>query len=261
MENEKIFEPDVKVNIFNDEANSIIYNILSCTSIQIRTDKTFLINLYKLKMFYTDKVLKRDNAYTPMRAKCIFSKYTIRPIEINGKLENLTFFDLCFKLFNLSSKTLNNYLTIANKFIKNLEDFPAGGNMSVEYIYPLFESYSLSKIIELSSLLDWQITNLIKADIINKKSSREDLRVICKRCKELGNTYMEYKKEDFLPKDEDEEDKVKTEEPEFDIQSEDYDLYSFKNYSKSKLVLISFDLYNEVKSLRKKIKKMRGGAI
>ena len=109
--------------------------------------------------------------------------------------------------------------------------------------------------------MDWQIENLIKADIINKSSTQQDLRVICKRCKELGNSYQEYKKEDFFPKDEDDEEKIKTEEPEFNINSEEYDLYSFKAYSKSSLVVISYDLYNEVRSLRKKIKNMKGGAI
>ena len=267
MENEKIFEPSIQVNMLNDEANSIVYNLLNCTSIQTRADKTFLVNLYKLKIFYSERALKKDDVFTPLKTKYIFSKYTFRPLEINGKLENLTFYDLCYRVFNLAKKTVDNYLTITSKFIKDIEnipvdrnDIPVNGNAKVEYIYPLFESYGLSKITELTTLMNWQIENLIKADIINKSSTQQDLRVICKRCKELGNSMQEYKKEDFLPKEEDNE-KIKPEEPEFNMDSEDYDLYTFKAFSKSSLVLISFDLYNEVRSLRKKIKKMKGGAI
>ena len=268
MENEKIFEPSIQVNMLNDEANSIVYNLLNCTSIQTRADKTFLVNLYKLKIFYSERALKKDDVFTPLKTKYIFSKYTFRPLEINGKLENLTFYDLCYRVFNLAKKTVDNYLTITSKFIKDIEnipvdrnDIPVNGNAKVEYKYPLFESYGLSKITELTTLMDWQIENLIKADIINKSSTQQDLRVICKRCKELGNNYQEYKKEDFLPKDEDDEEKLKTKEPEFDINAEDYDLFTFKNYSKSSLSIIAFDLYNEVRSLRKKLKKMRGGAL
>lgn len=268
MENEKIFEPSIQVNMLNDEANSIVYNLLNCISIQTRADKTFLVNLYKLKIFYSERALKKDDVFTPLKTKYIFSKYTFRPLEINGKLENLTFYDLCYRVFNLAKKTVDNYLTITSKFIKDIEnipvdrnDIPVNGNAKVEYIYPLFESYGLSKITELTTLMNWQIENLIKADIINKSSTQQDLRVICKRCKELGNNYQEYKKEDFLPKDDDDEEKIKAEEPKFNMDSEDYDLYTFKAFSKSSLVLISFDLYNEVRSLRKKIKKMKGGAI
>ena len=260
MENEKIFEPNIQVDMFDDEANNIIYNILNCASTQLRTDKTFLFNLYKLKIFYSEKEIEEDNNKTSSRVKYTFSKYDLRTVSINGQVKYMRFYDLCYEAFNLAEKTIKNYLTIANKFVKGVDNSPVNGTIELKYIYPLFESYSLSKITELTTLLDWQVANLIKADIINEKSTQQDLRFICKRCKELGNTEMEYKKEDFFPKGEDKE-KIKLEEPEFNMDSDDYDLYTFKNYSKSSLVLISFDLYNEVRSLRKKIKKMKGGAI
>lgn len=260
MENEKIFEPNVQVDMFDEDANKIISNILNCTSIQLRTDKSFLFNLYRLKIFYSEKEIDKDNDKTSSKVKFIFSKHTLRTASINGQIKYIKFYDLCYEVFNLAEKTIKNYLSITNKFIKGIDNSPAGGTIELKYKYSLFESYSLTKILELITLQDWQIENLIKADIINEKSTREDLRAICKRCKELGNSMQEYKKEDFLPKEEDNE-KIKAEEPKFNMDSEDYDLYTFKAFSKSSLVLISFDLYNEVRSLRKKIKKMKGGAI
>ena len=249
---------DFKVDMQDEKANKVVYALSQCIGYQFKINFDFMVNLYKLKLFFTEK------HYHNYKCDCAdkshdfdyltFDSNTVRTIIYQGFPTEFTYYKLCSELFNLDRKTIEKYNQFSKYYITNL-------NFEVEGYPPkfseeIFYKMSISKLLELNPLYVWQTIKLIEIGVINEKCTVEQIRAIVKRVKELGSMHTTYSVEDFLPNEEEEKEEVKEEIPEFNIDN-DYNLFDFKVFPKKDLTMIAFDCYQAYRSVKKEIAKLK----
>lgn len=183
----------------------------------------------------------------------VYSCFINTNIEVSG----LTFYDICKDIFGLNKKTVQKYLQFANLYIYPFNSVNKNETGTPEYEHKEFYDMSITQLLELNPLFVWQTSELINKGIITKFTSCEDIRNIVKKAKSFGISKTTYSIEDFFEVKKPEEEKLKPEEPEFMIdRKEEYNLFDFKSYSKSKIYMIAFNCYTSYLSLKKKIAKI-----
>lgn len=89
--------------------------------------------------------------------------------------------------FNISEKTVRNYLQVANKFLVELE-CPAGGNLCLKYDFKykfsLCSLYTISKLQELVILSDKQLEEAFNYKHLTAHSTKAEIRAYVKSLKD-----------------------------------------------------------------------------
>ncbi len=174
---EDIFDNNVKFKFENIEVENSLNRLKTIIATNKQSCFDFLCELH-----YLASLTKNNPFYFETVG-------FVRLLPCNKKT-TMSFYSVIETYFNLSQRTVKNYLYICEYLMK----FPAGGKPYWEN--ETFALYTISKLYELTSLLVWQIDDLITAGVLTPKRTREQIRKIVARCKKLRGTTIKY--DDYL---------------------------------------------------------------